>query len=432
MKVVAFLPAKGSSDRVTNKNVKLLDGKPLFLHTLDKLISCDFIDKVYLDTESNEIISLACERNCEILKRDISLSSNKTDGNRLFMNEVQHVNADIYIQVLCTSPFIDKETIRDGVSALELDTRYDSAVLVRKEHFYLWNADRPSYDVNHIPNSNTLDETIVETMGLYIVRREAALSLNRRIGERPLLLEASPLEAIDVNLQEDFDLAELVQAGRREKDSRLQNNMKALFSSAMLSDILDDLGYQNQVIGGLVSNLIEAKILGRAKTMKLRKLEIKEDFRGIYKALESYENIVPNDIIIIENEVGEYAYFGELNANLALRSGAVGVVVGGVTRDSSEVRKMGLPVFSKGYTCQDVRKRATVDHMNRKIMVEGVVVEPEDLVFGDREGIVVIPKLVEKIVIESAIDIATKEKRILVDVTIGEGIDKILANHGFF
>jgi len=72
MKVVAFLPAKGSSSRIKCKNLKLLDGKPLFLHTLEKLMECDFIDEVYLDTESNEIINLASETNCKILKRNSS------------------------------------------------------------------------------------------------------------------------------------------------------------------------------------------------------------------------------------------------------------------------------------------------------------------------------------------------------------------------
>ena len=115
MKVVAFLPAKGSSERVESKNVRLLDGKPLFLHTLEKLLGCDFIDEVYLDTESDEIIDYAGETKCKVLKRDPELANNKTDGNKLFYNEVRQVKADIYIQILGTSPFIREETIRQGV-----------------------------------------------------------------------------------------------------------------------------------------------------------------------------------------------------------------------------------------------------------------------------------------------------------------------------
>ena len=55
MKVVAFLPAKGTSERIASKNFKLLNGKPLFLHTLEKLVSCDIIDEDYLDSESDKI-----------------------------------------------------------------------------------------------------------------------------------------------------------------------------------------------------------------------------------------------------------------------------------------------------------------------------------------------------------------------------------------
>ena len=106
MKIVAFLPAKGSSSRIKNKNLQLLDGKPLFLHTLEKLVGSNIFDDVYLDTESQEIIDLASEVNCKILHRDPSLASNKTDGNDLFLNEIKNIEAHIYVQVLCTSPFI--------------------------------------------------------------------------------------------------------------------------------------------------------------------------------------------------------------------------------------------------------------------------------------------------------------------------------------
>lgn len=432
MKVVAFLPAKGSSDRIGNKNTKLLDGKPLFLHTLDKLLACGFIDEVYLDTECEELIAMAQERDCRILRRDPALASNRTDGNRLFMNEVRHVEADLYIQILCTSPFIAPETIRRGVDTLRDDARYDSAVLVRKERMYLWRDGRPTYDIANIPNSFTLEETVIETMGLYMVRREAALRLERRIGDSPLLIEASALEAIDVNWQEDFDLAELIQAGRREKDRRLLANLKGLLSSAMLSDILDDHGYPHQIIRNLAPNSPDATMLGRAKTLRLRALKDGEDFRGIYRALDSYATVVPNDIIMVENEVGEYAYFGELNANLAIRRGAAGVVVGGMTRDSSAVLKTSLPVFAKGYACQDVRKRATVDYINRPIVIEGVRVQPEDLVFGDREGIVVIPRKIERDVLDAALKVATNEKRILIDISVGAEVEQLTRDYGFF
>ena len=434
MKVIAFLPVKGSSSRIENKNIKLLDGKPLFLHTLEKLLDCDFIHEVILDTDSEEIIKLAGNIDCTVFKRDPNFASNNTDGNRLFMNEIENFESDIYIQILCTSPFIEKETVRKAIEILtqESEKNYDSVVLTKTEKLYTWKNERPQYDLQNIPNSIDLEGTTVETMGLYVIKKDAALSSRRRVGDRPFLLEASAIEAIDVNWPEDFELANLIAAGKREKERRLLNNLKGLISSCLLSDILDDMGFPNQVIKGLTPNMKGARFFGRAKTLKLRKLNDGENFKGIYNALHSYETIIPNDVILVENEVSDYAYFGELNANLAIRSGAVGVVVGGKTRDSDEVVKTGLPVFSTGVTCQDVRKRATVESINGKIRLNGVLVTPNDLVFGDSEGVVIIPNGLEEVLLKETSHRLSNEKGILNEISKGVSASDLVDKFGFF
>lgn len=429
-KIVAILPAKGNSERIGNKNCKLLDGKELFLHTLQKLLECDFIDEVYLDSESKVIFDIASEYKHKKLVRKPELASNKTDGNKLFMNEVNNINAEIYIQILCTSPFIEKKTIKKGIDILLNDDKYDSVVLVKKDKQYLWKNNKPVYNIESIPNSKDLNDTIVETMGLYILRKETALKYKRRIGVKPYLLEATPLEAIDVNYPEDFELAELIQAGKREKEIMLLKNLKNRLTSSMLSDILDEF-HINGVIRSLKPNF-DKKIFGRAKTLKIRRLKKGEDFKGIYKALESYNKIIPNDIIIVENEISDYAYFGELNANLAIRAGASAAIIAGMTRDSKEVLDLNFPVFSKGTICKDVKNRATVENINKKIKIENVEIFPEDLIFGDRDGIIIIPKKYEEKVLERAFEVMKAEKQILVDIAKGESINDIIKNNGFF
>jgi regulator of RNase E activity RraA len=245
-------------------------------------------------------------------------------------------------------------------------------------------------------------------------------------------MEASALEAIDVNWPDDFKLAELIAAGEREKSRKLLGNIKNHLSSCILSDLLDDLGYPAQVLKGLTPNFEGSKLFGRAKTLKLRKLKEGESFKGIYDALYSYETIVPEDIILIENEVPKYAYFGELNANLAIRSGASGVIVNGMTRDNSEVMTTGLPVFSKGYTCQDVRKRATTESFNKTICLNGISVEPGCLVFADSEGVIIIPKEIENEVIEEVYERAANEKKILAEISSGVDVETLTKNYGFF
>jgi regulator of RNase E activity RraA len=366
------------------------------------------------------------------MRRDPALASNRTDGNRLFVNEVLQTDADVVVQVLCTSPFIEIATIENAVATLRGDHNYDSAVLVRKERLYQWANGRPAYDIDNIPNSSTLPDTVIETMGLYAMRSEAARRLGRRIGDSPLLLEASPLEAVDVNWPEDLDLANQIAAGQREQDRKLLAILRNQMNSSLLSDILDDLGLRKQVIKGLRPNIDRARVIGRAKTLRLRALREGEDFRGIYKALDSYKTVVPGDIIVVENEVPQHAYFGELNANLSVRCGAVAAIIGGHTRDSADVVSLGLPVFATGYTCQDVRKRATTDSINRPISIQGIEVRPGDLVFADREGVVIVPRRVEREVIATALRNASGEKHLQIDIAQGIEVDQLTAKYGFF
>ncbi len=433
MKVVAFLPVKGNSERFENKNIRLLDGKPLFLHALDKLLACEVIDEVYLDSDSDVILDMAQDRNCKLMKRDKSLASNKTDGHELFFNEVKQVNADIYIQMLCTSPFISDETITNGVKVLKENDCYDSAVLVRCEKQYIWQNGQPAYltEKGRIPNSVDLPESVIETMGLYMIKKEAA-HLKQRVGEKPYLLKALPIEAIDVNYTQDFDLANYIAAGIRESERSLFKNLSSKLTSAMLSDILDDLGIEHSTITELTLNLPCKKLLGRAKTLKLRPLNPGEAYQGIYDALKSYETIITNDIIVVENACPEYAYFGEMNANLAIRSGAVGAIIGGKTRDSKDVADLDFPVFSMGYKCKDVRKRATMESFNKPISLFGVTVFVDDLIFADNDGIVVIPKQYEKQVLSMAFETISTERKIVFEIANMATTDQIIEKCGFF
>ena len=410
----------------------LLDGEPLFLRSLKKLLSIASIHEVYLDTESPEIIELAAEVKCNILRRDPALASNQTDGNKLFLNEVMHTDADIYVQLLATSPFIQPATIEKAIRILQTNPEYDSVVAVRKEKQYVWKNNKPTYDIQHIPNSVDLPDTVIESMGLYVMRREAALRLKRRIGENPYLLEIGPLEAVDVNWPADFELANLIAVGLREKERRTFQNLKNLLSSALLSDVLDDLNIEGVLSSRFQINIPNAKILGRAKTLQIDVCPDDDDYRKIYDSLHLYDHVVSNDVIVVANRAPDFAFFGELNANLAIRSGAVGAIIDGVTRDTKETTEMGFPVFSKGNYCKDTRKRGIVTSKNKTVVIDGISIHKDDLIFGDKDGIIVIPRRVEQKVINQALQRLTTEKLILIDIARGAATNELINKYGMF
>lgn len=431
MKVVAFLPAKGTSERIESKNMKLLNGKPLFFHTLKKLCECDFIDEVYLDSEADEILNYARYLRYIPLRRDKELANNKTDGHQMFYNEVRQVEADIYIQILGTSPFISKETIKRGIDILIDNEEYDSVVLMKKEKEYLWENGQPKYDKFHIPNSNTLPDTIIESMGLYIVRSEVAHKNKMRYGDNTYMLTADAVETVDVNYPDEFELAEYIMRGMTDKENLQFKMLATFFNSAIFADILEDMGISS-VIKGLTPNFADKKIFARANTLKLRKLMDGEDYKGIYDGLKTYKGITPGEVIVVENEVDDRAYFGELNANLAVRAGAVGTILSGVTRDIEAVNMLDYPVFSKGYCCADVKKYATVAEVEQPICIQGIRICPGDLIFADRCGIVCIPHDLEEQVLTMAISSKEKEKSILNRIMNYEDAADIYKNEGEF
>ena len=431
MKVVAFLPAKGTSERIESKNLKLINGKPLFLHTLEKICDCDFIDEVYLDSESDEILEYAPYLRYIPLKRDPVLANNKTDGHQMFYNEVRQVEADIYIQILGTSPFISPKTIKKGIDILVEQEEYDSVVLMKVDKEYLWKDGQPVYDKFHIPNSGTLSDTIIESMGLYIVRSETAHRTKMRYGDNAYMLTADAVETIDVNYPDEFELAKYIMRGMREKENAYFKVLSNFFNSAVFSDILNDMGIDS-TIAGLTPNLPGKKILARANTLKIRALEEGEDFQGIYNGLKTYERITPGEVIVVENEVEDRAYFGELNANLAVRAGAVGTIISSVTRDIDEVSRLDYPVFSKGYCSADVKCHGTVDYHQQPICIQGVVIKPGDLIFADRCGVVCIPHAVEKEVLAKALEVREKEGDIIKRVLNNENAMDIYEQVGEF
>lgn len=439
MKVYAFVPAKGSSERVENKNMRYLDGERLYAKALKTLLNCKEIDQVFLDTESEEMYKAVDYLPITFMKRDASLANNKTDGHKMFMNEVNsYPDADIYVQMLCTSPFIHPDTIDSAILMLkDPNSTYDSAILMKKDKFYFWKDGKPTYDISHIPNSKDLPETIIESMGLYIVKKETALKFNRRFGDNPYLFYGELEELIDVNTPEDLEFARNYARGLRQAENEKLRLIKHFISSPALSDLLDDMRIEKNEECGVVinewkTNMPGTKLLGRANTLKLRALKKDEDFKGIYKAIESYEGITQNDIIIVENEVKEYAYFGDLNARLAIKNGASGAVIDGATRDVRQTQLLNFPVFARSYNAADVRRRATVDYINKPVKIDGKTINPGDLIFIDECAMVVIYKKYEQEVIKRVLDVFYNEKAIVNDIVNNKHIDEILENRGTF
>ena len=123
---------------------------------------------------------------------------------------------------------------------------------------------------------------------------------------------------------------------------------------------------------------------------------------------------------------------GGRNATLALRSGAVGAVIDGATRDSRDVSLLGLPVYARRTYCDDIKFEGTMASMNQPIRIADIPVCHDDMIFGDENGVVVVPEADWKCVEEAAWEVLTNEARIRILAARGRDVHDILAECGAF
>ncbi len=438
MKIVAFVPAKGHSERIAGKNLRILDGEYLFKRKLRQALDCSRIDEVCLDTECEVVAAAASDLGVSRLVRPAELASNATDGHSLFAWEcAQRPDADIWIQLLCTAPFVSAHTIQRAIEALLTHPEADSLVAVAQAKQYCWEGGAPVYGNGRIPNSVDLPATVVEAMSLYIVRRSPDGGLpTQRFGTKPILFDLDPLEQIDINHGSDLVIAETVAAGQRAAEVTRFRSMLPHLSSTVLSDICKEKGIP-AVLPSTLQPTSGGKVLGRAKTLQLGGLPHRNqrqsgDWKGIYGALRSYQFVRPGDVIMVATDVPERAYFGDLNANLAIRSGAVGAVIDGSTRDTADVRLLGFPVYARRSHCDDIKYEGTLKAMNQPITMGGVTICNDDVVFADEDGVVVIPRARWCEVEAAAWDVLANEARIRIYAARGRDVNEILAECGAF
>ena len=120
-----------------------------------------------------------------------------------------------------------------------------------------------------------------------------------------------------------------------------------------------------------------------------------------------------------------YALWGELMSTAARARGAAGAVLGGYTRDTHGILAMGFPVFCYGSYAQDQRGRGRVVDFRSTLNIGNVTIRPGDIVFGDIDGVVVLPCEVETEVVQGALEQVRKEKtakRLLCEGALAESV----------
>ena len=216
LSVVAFVPMRHSSERVPGKNYRDFNGRPLFHHIVSTLLEVPQISTVVIDTDSPTVVEQCAEffPSVRCIDRPEHLLGGETPMTDVLAHDASQFPSDWYLQTHSTNPLLSAAAIRRALGEFEaaLDT-YDSLFSVTRLQTRLYDANGVA--LNHDPavllRTQDLPPIYEENSNLYVFSAEQ-IAHGRRIGDRPLMFEIDPLEAVDIDEEHDFVIAELLQA----------------------------------------------------------------------------------------------------------------------------------------------------------------------------------------------------------------------------
>lgn len=190
---------------------------------------------------------------------------------------------------------------------------------------------------------------------------------------------------------------------------------------ALVGDVLDKLGLLQQflppsikpldskmVVIGRAMPVLEADVHGE-KIEEGSNALLRKPFGLMFEALDSLQG---NEIYVCSGASPRYALWGGLMTTRASRLGAAGAVVNGYTRDTNEVLRFNFPIFGMGTYAQDQGPRGKVLDYRIPILFDHTIIKPGDIIYGDLDGVIVIPQEVEKEAFSKAIEKCRGEQRV--------------------
>ena len=213
-------------------------------------------------------------------------------------------------------------------------------------------------------------------------------------------------------------------------DSELFQLILARLFTPVVGDILDREGRWHQFLPQPIKPLHPShRLVGRAFPVRIADVTGPQT-RPFGRLTEALDAVQPNDIYLATGGSMNCAAWGEILTATARTRGGAGAVIDGFHRDTPRVLDQNWPVFSRGSFAQDAGVRSSVIDFRCAVEVGGVLIEPGDLVFGDVDGVLVIPRALEDRVIQLALEKVAAEKVVRKEIEGGATSTSVFDRYG--
>jgi N-acylneuraminate cytidylyltransferase len=234
--ILALIPARGGSERVINKNIKLLCGKPLVAYSIQAALKSEFVNRVVVSTDNEKIASVAGEYGAEVpfLRPDEISDKNSTEFQFLqhaleWLKKNEQYQPDLIVLLYPTSPFRTTESIDKAIKTISRYPDADSLRSIKKcsEHPYKMWTRQHDYIHPFVHSDNNemhtfpyqkLPEVYIQNASIYIIRPNTILEKKSPIGDQVIPFVMNEYESIDINNPIDFEFAQYLMS-RSTKDS---------------------------------------------------------------------------------------------------------------------------------------------------------------------------------------------------------------------
>ncbi|WP_411031049.1 RraA family protein [Spongiimicrobium sp. 3-5] len=201
-------------------------------------------------------------------------------------------------------------------------------------------------------------------------------------------------------------------------DEELFALMRKELFSAVVGDVMDQEGYLHQFLPPKIQPL-DSKMVVVGRAMPVLEADILEEqeanpvvSKPFGLMLEALDDLKKNEVYICSGASPTYALWGELMSTRAMVCGASGAVVNGFSRDTKGILELKFPTFSHGRYAQDQGPRGRVVDFRVPLKMDKVLIQPGDIVFGDLDGVCIIPQWIEVEVIHRALEKVRGEKMV--------------------
>ncbi len=206
-KIKALVPMKGHSERVPNKNIRPLAGKPCFHWIIETLSKSKYIDEIIINTDSEEIARNAKENfNVTILKRPDFLLGDMVSIQPLIEYDISQTKGNYYLQTHSTNPLVKTKTIDKAIESFFAQKKHDALFTVTpvKTRFYWPDGTGINHDPKHLIRTQDLEPIYEENSCIYIFSKETNQKTKNRLGSNPMMFSMDRLESVDIDDIEDF------------------------------------------------------------------------------------------------------------------------------------------------------------------------------------------------------------------------------------